>query len=69
MLFAGNLTKQPAYEGWEFRTVGDLKNTDFVMNQVFWIGVYPGLTKEMLDFIAKTATDFVATAKSGLKTL
>jgi CDP-6-deoxy-D-xylo-4-hexulose-3-dehydrase len=69
LLFAGNLAKQPAYEGWEFRTVGDLKNTDFVMNQVFWIGVYPGLTTEMLDFIVKTATDFVETAKSGLKTL
>ncbi len=38
------------------------------MNQVFWIGVYPGLTKEMLDFIAKTAIDFAGTAKSGLKT-
>ncbi|MDR3734409.1 MAG: lipopolysaccharide biosynthesis protein RfbH [Acidobacteriaceae bacterium] len=69
LLFAGNLAKQPAYEGWEFRTVGDLKNTDFVMNQVFWIGVYPGLTTEMLDFIVKTATDFVETAKSGLVTL
>ncbi|HEY0308355.1 MAG TPA: lipopolysaccharide biosynthesis protein RfbH [Acidobacteriaceae bacterium] len=69
LLFAGNLAKQPAYEGWEFRTVGDLKNTDFVMNQVFWIGVFPGLTTEMLDFIVKTATDFVETAKSGLKTI
>ncbi len=69
LLFAGNLAKQPAYEGWEFRTVGDLKNTDFVMNQVFWIGVFPGLTTEMLDFIVKTATEFVETAKSGLKTI
>jgi CDP-6-deoxy-D-xylo-4-hexulose-3-dehydrase len=43
-----------------------LKNTDFVMNQVFWIGVFPGLTKEMLDFIVKTATEFAVTAKSGL---
>ena len=41
-------------------------NTDFVMNQVFWIGVFPGLTKEMLDFIAKTTSDFVGTAKTGL---
>jgi len=69
LLFAGNLTKQPAYEGWEFRSIGDLKNTDFVMNQVFWVGTFPGLTKEMLDFIAKTAIDFVEQAKSGLKTL
>jgi len=36
------------------------------MNQVFWIGVYPGLTREMLDFIVKTAVEFVAGAKSGL---
>ena len=41
-------------------------NTDYVMNQVFWIGVYPGLTREMLDFIVKTAVEFVAGAKSGL---
>jgi CDP-6-deoxy-D-xylo-4-hexulose-3-dehydrase len=66
LMFAGNLLRQPAYEGWEHRVVGELTNTDFVMNQVFWIGVYPGLTREMLDFIAKTATEFVAAAKSGL---
>jgi len=69
LLFAGNLTKQPAYEGWEFRVVGELKNTDFVMDRVFWVGVYPGLTDEMLDYIAKTATEFVANAKCGLKTV
>jgi CDP-6-deoxy-D-xylo-4-hexulose-3-dehydrase len=66
LLFAGNLTRQPAYEGLEYRIVGELKNTDFVMNQVFWIGVFPGLTKEMLDFMVKTATEFVGAAKSGL---
>ncbi len=66
LLFAGNLLRQPAYEGWEYRVVGELPNTDFVMNQVFWIGVFPGLTNPMLDFIVKTASDFVATAKSGL---
>jgi CDP-6-deoxy-D-xylo-4-hexulose-3-dehydrase len=66
LLFAGNLTRQPAYEGLEYRIVGELKNTDFVMNQVFWIGVFPGLTREMLDFVVKTATDFVGAAKSGL---
>jgi CDP-6-deoxy-D-xylo-4-hexulose-3-dehydrase len=43
-----------------------MTNTDFVMNQVFWIGVFPGLTNEMLDFIVKTAAEFVATVKSGL---
>jgi CDP-6-deoxy-D-xylo-4-hexulose-3-dehydrase len=66
LLFAGNLTRQPAYEGWEYRVSGDLTNTDYVMSNVFWIGVFPGLTEEMLDFIAKTAMEFVATVKSGL---
>jgi len=66
LLFAGNLLRQPAYEGWEYRVVGEMANTDYVMNNVFWIGVFPGLTKEMLDYIAKTAIDFVANAKAGL---
>ena len=67
LMFAGNLLRQPAYEGWEYRVVGDLKNTDYVMNQVFWLGVFPGLTFEMLDYIAKVAAEFVAAAKIGLK--
>ncbi len=66
LLFAGNLLRQPAYEGWEYRVVGEMTNTDFVMNNVFWIGVFPGLTREMLDHIVKTATDFIGTAKEGL---
>ena len=66
LLFAGNLTRQPAYEGWEYRVSGGLTNTDYVMSNVFWIGVFPGLTEDMLNFIAKTAKEFVATAKSGL---
>jgi CDP-6-deoxy-D-xylo-4-hexulose-3-dehydrase len=66
LLFAGNLLRQPAYEGWEYRVAGELKNTDFVMNQVFWIGVYPGLSRGMLDFMVKTAMDFVGAVKGGL---
>ena len=58
LVFAGNLLRQPAYEGWEYRVVGELKNTDFVMNQVFWVGVFPGLTEPMLDYVAKTILDF-----------
>jgi len=63
LLFAGNLLRQPAYKDCEYRVIGTLPNTDFVMNNVFWIGVYPGLTIEMLDFIAETILNFAADAK------
>ncbi len=69
LIFAGNLLRQPAYEGWEYRVVGEMTNTDFVMNQSFWIGVFPGLTRPMLDFIVKVITDFVGNAKTGLNVL
>jgi CDP-4-dehydro-6-deoxyglucose reductase, E1 len=58
LLFGGNLVRQPAYQGQEFRVIGDLKNTDFVMRNVFWIGVFPGLTEAMLDYTAETITNF-----------
>ncbi|MBI3331719.1 lipopolysaccharide biosynthesis protein RfbH [Candidatus Peregrinibacteria bacterium] len=61
MLFGGNLTRQPAYEGVPFRVAGDLKNTDFVMERVFWIGVYPGIMPEMAAFMIETTHDFVST--------
>jgi CDP-6-deoxy-D-xylo-4-hexulose-3-dehydrase len=54
LLFAGNLTRQPAYQDVRFRSVGSLENTDFTMNQVFWIGVYPGIRPEMIDYVLKT---------------
>ena len=69
LIFAGNLLRQPAYEGWEYRVVGEMTNTDFVMNQSFWIGTFPGLTTDMLDFIAKVITDFVTSAKAGLNVI
>jgi CDP-6-deoxy-D-xylo-4-hexulose-3-dehydrase len=58
LLFGGNLTRQPAYKDTEFRVIGDLKNTDFVMNNVFWIGLYPGLTEEMLNYTVDTIVAF-----------
>jgi CDP-6-deoxy-D-xylo-4-hexulose-3-dehydrase len=45
--------------------IGDLPNTDFVMNNVFWIGVYPGLTKPMLDFVAGAFAEFVLESTAG----
>jgi len=50
LLFAGNLTRQPYMSGAKYRISGDLTNTDNVMNNTFWIGVQPALSKEMLDF-------------------
>ena len=58
-LFGGNLLKQPAYSGLPIRVVGDLKNADIITNSTFWIGVYPGLTKEMIDFMIDTISEFV----------
>jgi len=51
LLFAGNLTRQPYFSDVNYRVSGDLTSTDIVMNQTFWIGIYPGLTKEHLDFV------------------
>lgn len=64
LLFGGNLMRQPAYEGCNFRVIGDLPNTDFALNNVFWVGVYPGLTRPMLDFVAETIAGFVRTASA-----
>ena len=59
MLFGGNLTKQPAYQNTKYRIFDSLKNTDLVMENLFWIGVYPGITKEKLNYIAKTFDRFL----------
>ena len=64
MLFAGNLTKHPCFDqmrktGQGYRVVGDLKNTDRIMNDTFWVGVYPGMTDEMIDYMAKIIKEAV----------
>jgi CDP-6-deoxy-D-xylo-4-hexulose-3-dehydrase len=59
LLFGGNLCKQPAYPDIKFRVVGDLKHTDIVMNNLLWIGVYPGIREDMLKYVVRTITDYV----------
>ena len=64
MLFAGNLTKHPCFDqmratGEGYRIVGELTNTDRIMNDTFWVGVYPGMTDEMIDYMAKTIKEAV----------
>lgn len=61
LLFAGNLTKQPYMAGRNFRISGDLTNTDVVMNQTFWLGTFPALGEEQLDYIAEKLGEFFGT--------
>ena len=67
-LFAGNLLKHPAFDemrksGEGYRVVGELKGTDFILNNTFWIGVYPGMTDEMLQYMISTIKEFVSSHK------
>jgi len=59
LMFAGNILKQPAYRNIDFRVVGELTNTDIVMNRSFWVGVYPGLTERMMDYVIESLSDFM----------
>lgn len=59
MLFAGNLTRQPAFQHVNYRVFGDLTNTDKIMNDTFLVGVYPGLTVEKVDYMIETIRRFV----------
>lgn len=63
LLFGGNLVRQPAYRNAQFRVASPLDNTDFIMNQVFWLGVYPGLTRPILDYMI----EILHAAKSTLR--
>ena len=58
LLFAGNLSRQPYFQGRSYRISGTLESTDKIMNDTFWIGVYPGLTEPMLDYVAERMKSF-----------
>jgi dTDP-4-amino-4,6-dideoxygalactose transaminase len=62
LLFGGNLIRQPAYRGQNYRVVGDLRRADEVMRHVFWIGVYPGLSQTMLDYVSDMLTQLCEVA-------
>ena len=63
LLFSGNLLRHPCFDELRdtdrYRVVGNLTNTDFIMNNSFWVGVYPGLTDEMVDYMAKIIEEAV----------
>ena len=62
LLFAGNLTRHPAYQGVQYRVAeSGLANSDVITERTFWVGVYPGLTTAMIDYIAQSVRDFLAT--------
>jgi CDP-6-deoxy-D-xylo-4-hexulose-3-dehydrase len=65
-VFAGNLLRQPAYAGISHRVVGDLRNTDIMMNDAFWIGVYPGISTEMVDYIVDVMGRFFQRRTAGV---
>jgi CDP-6-deoxy-D-xylo-4-hexulose-3-dehydrase len=62
LLFGGNLVRQPAYQTAPHRVVGSLANSDFVMNQVFWLGVYPGITDNMANYMVEVLHEWVVGA-------
>ena len=63
LLFGGNLLRQPAFAGTPRRVIGDLVNTDIVMNDTFWIGVWPGLTIPMLDYMIESIHKLLGVSK------
>jgi len=63
MIFAGNIVRQPCMEEVKHRVVGNLKNTDKIMNDTFWLGVYPGINDEMIEYIRKKIEEFIGRRK------
>ncbi|MCP3015078.1 lipopolysaccharide biosynthesis protein RfbH [Nocardiopsis dassonvillei] len=66
LLFAGNLTRHPAYLDRPHRVSGDLENSDIATERTFWTGVYPGLTDEMIDYVVSSITEFVKERHKGV---
>jgi CDP-6-deoxy-D-xylo-4-hexulose-3-dehydrase len=62
-LFGGNLLRQPAYQNMNVRVVGELKNADVITDRTFWIGVYPGLTSEMIEYMVTVIHEFIRDKK------
>lgn len=60
LLFGGNLVRQPAYRELAYRVAGTLENTDRIADHLFWIGVYPGLTSQMLDYVVDSFHAIIA---------
>jgi len=65
MLFAGNLVRQPAFSGCAHRVSGTLDQTDRVMNNTFWQGVYPGITPAMKSYVTGVFDEFFASLRTG----
>jgi CDP-6-deoxy-D-xylo-4-hexulose-3-dehydrase len=63
LLFGGNLLRQPAYANLPHRVIGPLTNANIITDNTFWIGVYPGLNDDMIDFVLSTIGSFVEKAK------
>jgi CDP-6-deoxy-D-xylo-4-hexulose-3-dehydrase len=63
LLFAGNITRQPYFIGRNYKTLGPLTNTDNVMKNTFWVGIYPRLTGEMLDYMVEQVKNFIEKTK------
>lgn len=63
MLFAGNIIRHPSFKDVNYRVYGNLKNTDFIMNNTFWIGVYPELSGKVLEYMVNIFYKFFANLK------